>query len=106
MIYLDNYKKMEIGVKSCQKVPKQLYVEGASAATKKELIKGLNEDLSREYKAIIQYVVFSSTLKGAEYGRHCRPVESACLRGTRARSGGCKADRLFGWGSDRGSQGC
>ena len=37
--------------------------EGASAATKKELIKGLNEDLKREYKAIIQYVVFSSTLK-------------------------------------------
>lgn len=32
------------------------------------LIKGLNEDLSREYKAIIQYVVFSSTLKGAQYG--------------------------------------
>jgi bacterioferritin len=28
----------------------------------------LNEDLAREYKAIIQYVVFSSTLKGAEYG--------------------------------------
>lgn len=31
------------------------------------LIKGLNEDLAREYKAIIQYVIFSSTLKGAEY---------------------------------------
>jgi bacterioferritin len=31
-------------------------------------IRGLNEDLAREYKAIIQYVVFSSTLKGAEYG--------------------------------------
>jgi bacterioferritin len=42
--------------------------EGASATTKEELIKGLNEDLAREYKAIIQYVVFSSTLKGAEYG--------------------------------------
>jgi bacterioferritin len=42
--------------------------EEASAASKEELIRGLNEDLSREYKAIIQYVVFSSTLKGAEYG--------------------------------------
>jgi bacterioferritin len=42
--------------------------EGASAATREEIVRGLNEDLSREYKAIIQYVVFSSTLKGAEYG--------------------------------------
>ena len=42
--------------------------EEASASSKEELIRGLNEDLSREYKAIIQYVVFSSTLKGAEYG--------------------------------------
>jgi len=42
--------------------------EEASASSKEELIRGLNEDLAREYKAIIQYVVFSSTLKGAEYG--------------------------------------
>jgi bacterioferritin len=42
--------------------------EGASPSIKNEIIKGLNEDLAREYKAIIQYVVFSSTLKGAEYG--------------------------------------
>jgi bacterioferritin len=42
--------------------------EGASSSSKEEIIKGLNEDLSREYKAIIQYVVFSQTLKGAEYG--------------------------------------
>ena len=42
--------------------------EGASASSKEEIIRGLNEDLAREYKAIIQYVVFSSTLKGAEYG--------------------------------------
>jgi bacterioferritin len=41
----------------------------AEAASNTEgIIKGLNEDLAREYKAIIQYVVFSSTLKGAEYG--------------------------------------
>ena len=39
-----------------------------SATGKKEIIDGLNEDLAREYQAIIQYVVFSSTLKGAEYG--------------------------------------
>jgi bacterioferritin len=39
-----------------------------SSSSKGEIIEGLNEDLAREYKAIIQYVVFSSTLKGAEYG--------------------------------------
>ena len=32
------------------------------------IIDGLNEDLAREYQAIIQYVVFSSTLKEPEYG--------------------------------------
>src|ERR671925_1043409 len=42
--------------------------EVASSSSKDEIIRGLNEDLAREYKAIIQYVVFSSTLKGAEYG--------------------------------------
>ena len=42
--------------------------EMASSSSKEEIIKGLNEDLAREYKAIIQYVVFSSTLKGAQYG--------------------------------------
>jgi bacterioferritin len=42
--------------------------EAASSSSKDEIIRGLNEDLAREYKAIIQYVVFSSTLKGAEYG--------------------------------------
>src|ERR671932_2941115 len=42
--------------------------EGTSPSSRVEIIKGLNEDLAREYKAIIQYVVFSSALKGAEYG--------------------------------------
>ena len=35
---------------------------------RQQIIDGLNEDLAREYQAIIQYVVFSSTLKGPEYG--------------------------------------
>ncbi|MGD9535226.1 MAG: bacterioferritin [Candidatus Nitrosocosmicus sp.] len=42
---------------------------------KQAIINGLNEDLSREYKAIIQYVVFSSTLKGAEYGNIAEQLE-------------------------------
>ena len=31
------------------------------------MLEGLNGDLAREYKAIIQYVVFSAALKGGEY---------------------------------------
>jgi bacterioferritin len=37
------------------------------AISRKELAKLLNEDLSREYQAIIAYVVYSQVLKGAEY---------------------------------------
>ncbi len=39
----------------------------ASSETREEIVKGLNADLAREYKAIIQYVVFSVALKGAQY---------------------------------------
>jgi bacterioferritin len=35
--------------------------------TRKILIQGLNEDLSREYQAIIAYVNYSQVLKGAAY---------------------------------------
>jgi bacterioferritin len=35
--------------------------------TREQLTKGLNEDLSREYQAIIAYVVYSQVLKGAQY---------------------------------------
>ena len=35
--------------------------------SRKSLIERLNEDLSREYQAIIAYVVYSQTLKGAAY---------------------------------------
>ncbi|HKE86985.1 MAG TPA: ferritin-like domain-containing protein [Vicinamibacterales bacterium] len=35
--------------------------------TREKLIEKLNEDLAREYQAIIAYVVYSQILKGAEY---------------------------------------
>jgi bacterioferritin len=35
--------------------------------TREQLINRLNEDLAREYQAIIAYVVYSQALKGAEY---------------------------------------
>src|SRR5579862_7761437 len=40
---------------------------GAEKVTREELIKLLNEDLAREYQAIIAYVVYSQVLKGAKY---------------------------------------
>jgi bacterioferritin len=36
-------------------------------ATKEQLIQGLQEDIAREYKAIIQYVIFSQKLDSAKY---------------------------------------
>src|ERR1700692_3388657 len=39
----------------------------AAAMTRKKLIEALNEDLSREYQAIIGYVNYSQVLKGAAY---------------------------------------
>src|SRR5664279_4844411 len=39
----------------------------SDAPSREQLIKLLNEDLSREYQAIIAYVVYSQVLKGAPY---------------------------------------
>jgi len=39
----------------------------AEAPSRERLIELLNEDLSREYQAIIAYVVYSQVLKGAQY---------------------------------------
>jgi len=39
----------------------------ASAITRERLIEALNEDLSREYQAIIAYVNYSQVIKGAAY---------------------------------------
>lgn len=43
------------------------HVEDFKKVNRSELIELLNEDLSREYQAIIGYVVYSKVLKGAEY---------------------------------------
>ena len=44
--------------------------------TRQLLIKGLNEDLSREYQAIIAYVNYSQVLKGAEYMNIAKELET------------------------------
>ena len=44
--------------------------------TRQRLIAHLNEDLEREYQAIIAYVVYSQVLKGAEYMAIARELET------------------------------
>ena len=44
--------------------------------TRKQLIDLLNEDLSREYQAIIAYVVYSQVLKGAQYMNIAKELET------------------------------
>jgi len=40
---------------------------GAPTLSRQQLVELLNEDLAREYQAVIAYVVYSQVLKGAEY---------------------------------------
>lgn len=47
-----------------------------SAITRQTLIDHLNQDLSREYQAIIAYVIYSQVLKGAEYMNIARELET------------------------------
>ncbi len=46
-----------------------------STLTRKQLIELLNQDLAREYQAIIAYVVYSQVLKGAEYMSIAKELE-------------------------------
>ncbi|MFT3883631.1 MAG: ferritin-like domain-containing protein [Gemmatales bacterium] len=46
--------------------PEEL-VEHNGIKTREELIEVLNQDLSREYQAIIAYIVYSQAIKGAKY---------------------------------------
>ncbi|HEU6452702.1 MAG TPA: ferritin-like domain-containing protein [Gemmatimonadaceae bacterium] len=39
----------------------------SETTTREELVAGLQADLAREYKAIIQYIIFSQKLDGARY---------------------------------------
>jgi bacterioferritin len=48
---------------------------GDPKISREELIRLLNEDLAREYQAIIAYVVYSQVLKGAEYMNIAKELE-------------------------------
>jgi bacterioferritin len=43
--------------------------------TRADLINALNEDLAREYQAVIAYVVYSQSLKGAQYMNIAKELE-------------------------------
>ena len=43
--------------------------------TRQQLIANLNEDLAREYQAIIAYVVYSQAIKGASYMQIAKELE-------------------------------
>jgi bacterioferritin len=43
--------------------------------SRERMIELLNEDLAREYQAIIAYVIYSQTLKGAEYNHIAQELE-------------------------------
>jgi bacterioferritin len=47
-----------------------------STVTRQQLIDRLNEDLSREYQAIIAYVIYSQALKGPEYMNIAEELET------------------------------
>ena len=49
--------------------------KGPADAARRDLIDRLNEDLSREYQAIIAYIVYSQVLKGAAYMSIAKELE-------------------------------
>lgn len=49
--------------------------KGSGQVTRDQLIELLNEDLAREYQAIIAYVVYSQVLKGAEFMAIAKELE-------------------------------
>jgi bacterioferritin len=50
--------------------------EKSSTTDREKLIADLNGDLSREYQAIIAYVIYSQTLKGAAYMAIAKELEA------------------------------
>jgi bacterioferritin len=50
-------------------------IKNPADITREQLIAHLNEDLAREYQAIIAYVVYSQTIKGAAYMNIAKELE-------------------------------
>jgi bacterioferritin len=47
--------------------PSRNFMKESAPISRKQMIRLLNEDLSREYQAIIAYVVYSQIMKGAKF---------------------------------------
>lgn len=47
----------------------------ASVISREEMVRLLNEDLAREYQAIIAYIVYSQTMKGAKFQHIAKELE-------------------------------
>jgi bacterioferritin (cytochrome b1) len=62
--------------------------------SRKQMVDLLNEDLAREYQAIIAYVIYSQTIKGAEYQPHCAGARKARWRRVGSRHSNRQSDRL------------
>ena len=69
-------------------------VPNKETVTRKELIALLNEDLAREYQAIISYVIYSQVLKGAEYMNIAGELEKHAGEELRSRFENFQFDRL------------
>jgi bacterioferritin len=63
----------------------------AGQAVSRERLADLNEDLSREYQAIIAYVVYSQVLKGPEMLRFDLENENETIRNYRERVRLCES---------------
>lgn len=50
-------------------------MKSSESISREQLIANLNEDLAREYQAIIAYVVYSQAIKGAEYMSIAKELE-------------------------------
>lgn len=54
--------------------------DGTHGTTREQLVHLLNDDLTREYQAIIAYVVYSQVLKGAAYMNIAAQLETHALQ--------------------------
>jgi bacterioferritin len=55
--------------------PQQGTEQRAATITRERLVELLNEDLAREYQAVIAYVVYSQVIKGPEYMHIAQELE-------------------------------
>jgi bacterioferritin len=65
--YADSKNIPSLGSSRSEKLTMATATDTTTRITRETLIDKLNEDLAREYQAIIAYVTYSQVLKGAEY---------------------------------------